>query len=222
MSYIIENVMLKQKIRADNVMSIILIINFFILAIFLKLVALMSIIVYPIITLFFYGIYKIGKGLFKKLREKALNALQIILGVAFTAFSFYVLLIIFSRPNVGIAEVIYLMSFPLLLVGIAGTIKGLIIKEYPFRYRLMNIIAGTFTIILTIMAFASAEYFYLFYIVAFSISLLINIIFRAIMYLSEYELSLRLRNFKYFFYILGDYSQYDINRMIELRKLAKE
>ncbi|MFX1353602.1 MAG: hypothetical protein ACFFGP_06560 [Promethearchaeota archaeon] len=214
--------MLKQKIRADNVMSIILIINFFILAIFLKLVALMSIIVYPIITLFFYGIYKIGKGLFKKLREKALNALQIILGVAFTAFSFYVLLIIFSRPNVGIAEVIYLMSFPLLLVGIAGTIKGLIIKEYPFRYRLMNIIAGTFTIILTIMAFASAEYFYLFYIVAFSISLLINIIFRAIMYLSEYELSLRLRNFKYFFYILGDYSQYDINRMIELRKLAKE
>jgi len=222
MSYIIENVMLKQKIRADNVMSIVLIINFFILAIFLKLVALMSIIVYPIVTLFFYGIYKIGKGLFKKLREKALNALQIILGVAFTAFSFYILLIIFSRPNVGIAEAIYLMSFPLLLIGIAGIIKGLIIKEYLLRYRLMNIIAGFTTIVLTILAFASAEQFYFFYIISFPISLLINIIFRAIMYLSEYNLTLRLRNVKYFFYIISDYSQYDINRIIELKKLVKK
>lgn len=222
MSYIIENVMLKQKIRADNVISIILLITFLILALFLKLVALMSIIVYPLVSLFFFGIYKIIKGLFKKLREKALNVLHVIFGISFTIFSFFMLYFIFSYPNVGLTEVIYLLTFPTLLIGIAGIIKGIIIKEYLLKYRLMNIIIGGITIILAFMAFASAEQFFLFHIVSIPGVLLFNAIFRAIMYLSEYNLPLRFRNVKYFFFMLGDYTEYDINRKIELNKLAKK
>lgn len=222
MSYIIENEMLKQKIRADNVITIILFATFLILALFLKLIALMSIIVYPLVSLFFFGIYKIIKGVFKKLREKALNVLHIIFGIAFTIFSFYMLDLIFSYPNVGIPQLVYLLAFPTLLIGIAGIIKGIIIKEYFFRYRLMNIITGSTTVILTIMAFASAEKLFLFYIISLPTCLLFNAISRAIMYLSEYNLPLRLKNIKYFFYILSEDSEYDVNRKIELNKLIKK
>ncbi|MFX1498643.1 MAG: hypothetical protein ACFFBH_14055 [Promethearchaeota archaeon] len=222
MSYIIENVMLKQKIRADNVISIILFGSFLVLALFLSLIALMSIIVYPLVSLFFFGIYKIVKGFFKKRRAKSLNVLHIIFGIAFTIFSFFMLDFLFSYPNVGLAQLIYLLTFPTLLIGMAGIIKGIIIQEYLFKYRLINILAGSATIILTIMAFASAEKFFLFNIISLPICLLINVISRAIMYLSEYNLPLRLKNVKYFFYILDDTSEYDVNRKIELDKLVKK
>lgn len=217
----IEDLMLKQKMRADTINLVIAFIGLLILALFLKITILISIIIYPICSLLFYGMIRIKKGFTKKVKETPLKILNILFGFGCILFGFLFLIFIFSYPNIGLKVIINLFAFPVILIGIAGIVKGIIISGYLNKYRALNIFIGIITVIIAIIAFISTENGFIFNISTLMIAILLNLISRASMYLSEYQLSLKLRNLRFFIYILNDYSESEILREIMLRKMSK-
>lgn len=218
----IENLLDKQKRIADEISLAILIIGVLCLGLFLHLTFIMSLMIYPMFSLLIYGILKIRKGFNKKLNETALKILNVLFGIVCILFGLLLIIFIFSYPNVGLNQIIYLLAFPVIIVGIAGIVKGIIIKEYPYKYRAMNIFVGIITIIITQINFILAENFFIFHISSLTIIILLNIFSRAAMYLSQYKLSLKLTNLRYFFYIINDYPEFEIFRRIMLRRMASK
>lgn len=219
---LIENIMLKQKIRADNINTLVLLIGYLILTMFLKLIFFMSIIVYPMVVLLIFGIFKIREGLVKKPREPSIKALIFLYGIVCILFGYFMLSVIFTQPNVGLSEAIYLFAFVVIIFGIAGIVKGIVIKEYLSKYRNINIIIGIITVIFAFNAFIFGETGFLFHVIILILTLFLNFIFRAVMYLSEYGLSLKkIRNLKVMFYIINDYNELEIIRRLGQSKIAK-
>jgi len=216
----IEDAMYKQKLLANNINTGVLFIGVLSLGLFLRITFIMSFIFYPMFSLLIYGTLKIHKGFTKKLNELSLKILNILFGIGCILFGLWFLIFLFSFPNADLNQMIYLIAFPAMIVGIAGIVKGYIIKEYPYKYRAMNIYVGIITVIMTIITFVLAENFFIFHISSLTITILLNIISRAAMYLSQYKLSLKLTNLRYFFYIINDYPEYEIFRRITLRNLA--
>jgi len=217
-----ENILDRQKRIADEINLAIIIIGVLVFGMFLKLTFVMSLMIYPMFSLLIYGILKIHKGFTKKLNEISLKILSVLFGVGCISFGLFLIILIFSYPNIDLNQIIYLLAFPVLIVGIAGIVKGIIIKEYPYKYRVMNIYVGIITVIITLIHFILAEYFFIFHVSSLTITILINIISRAAMYLSQYKLSLKLTNLRYFFYIINDYPEFEIFRRIMLRRLANK
>ncbi len=218
----IEDAMYKQKLLANNINTGVLFIGVLSLGLFLRITFIMSFIFYPMFSLLIYGTLKIRKGLSKKLNELSLKILNILFGIGCILFGLWFLIFLFSFPNADLNQMIYLIAFPVIIVGIAGIVKGIIIKEYPLKYRAMNIYIGIITVIMTIINFVLAENFFIFHISSLTITILLNIISRAAMYLSQYKLSLKLANLRYFFYIINDYPEYEIFRRITLRRIANK
>ncbi|MFX1493270.1 MAG: hypothetical protein ACFFBZ_03205 [Promethearchaeota archaeon] len=218
----IEDTMYKQKLLANNINTAVLFIGVLFLGLFLRLILVMSFIFYPMFSLLIYGTLKIRKGFTKKLNELSLKILNILFGIGCILFGIFFLIFLFSFPNVNLNQLIYLIAFPVIIVGIAGIVKGLIIKEYLFKYRAMNIYVGIITVIISIISFVLAENFFIFHISSLTMTIFLNIISRAAMYLSQFKLSLKLANLRYFFYIINDYSEYEIFRRITLRNLAQK
>lgn len=199
----------KKKIRADNLTSGVLILSYVVFALFLKLEVLVSIIIYPHAALTSYGVLKIIDGLNKKHNADQRNPNKIFLGVFCTIFSLSIMYFILTRPGVSSQIIISLISFPILNVGFAAIIKGAVIDLYPKVYRELNISIGIVTIIICFLMFTSILYNFLVNIVILSVLLLINILSRAALYLSEYGLSLlQIKNFRLFLYIVSDYLVY--------------
>ncbi|MFX1457896.1 MAG: DUF308 domain-containing protein [Promethearchaeota archaeon] len=215
----IENRMERQKRQADGINLVILLIGVLIIPLFLKLTFIMSIIMYPMCSLLIYGILKIRKGFTKNLNNVPLKVLNILFGIGCILFGLFLIIFIFSFPNTSLNQIIYLLAFPAIITGLSGIVKGIIIKEYPYKYRAMNIYVGIITLIITIIAFSLTESGFIFHIFSLPITILLNIISRAAMYLSQYKLLLRFRNIRYFFYIINDYPEFEISRKIMLRKL---
>jgi len=200
----------KDKIRADNYITVVLILFYIGFNLFFKLEALMSLLVYPLVALFFYGIIKIIDGSNKRNRGNDRNLNRILFGVLSIIFSVLILIYILRHPTVTVQTIINLAAFPLLIVGIAGIIKGFIIKIYSIKYCIINIIIGIMTIAVCMLAFFSPaiipQDFILIHTISLSIILFVNILGRAALYLSEFGLSLlHIRNFIIFFYIISDY-----------------
>ncbi|MFX0025033.1 MAG: hypothetical protein ACFE8M_01365 [Candidatus Hermodarchaeota archaeon] len=216
----IEDLMYKQKLLANNINTTILFIGVLVFGLFLRLTLLMSFMFYPLFSLLIYGTLKIRKGFTKKLKELSLKILNILFGIGCILFGIWFLIFLFSYPNVDLIQLIYLIAFPVIIVGIAGVVKGFVIREYLFKYRAMNIYIGIITVIISIITFILAENFFIIHISSLTIAILLNIISRAAMYLSQYKLSLKLANLRYFFYIINDYPEYEIFRRIMLRNLA--
>lgn len=218
----IENLLAKQKRIADEISLAILIIGVLCFGMFLHLAFVMSIMIYPMFSLLIYGILKIRKGFNKKLNETSLKILNVLFGIVCILFGLLLIIFIFSYPNVGLNQIIYLLAFPVIIVGIAGIVKGIIIKEYLYKYRALNIYVGIITVIITIISFILAANFFIFHISSLTITIILNIISRAAMYLSQYKLSFKLTNLRYFVYIINDYPEFEISRRIMLRRLAKK
>ncbi len=204
------NLIHKDKIRADNYITVVLIVFYIGFNLFFKLEALMSILVYPLVALFFYGIIKIIDGNNKRNWGNDRNLNRILFGVLSIIFSALIILYILRHPTVTVQTIINLAAFPLMIVGIAGIIKGSIIKIYSIKYCIINIIIGIMTIVVCILAFLSSaiipQDFILIHTISLSITLFVNILGRAALYLSEFGLSLlHIRNFIIFFYIISDY-----------------
>jgi len=200
----------KDKIRADNYISVVIIVSLLYFVLFFRLEALMLVLVYPLVALFFYGIIKIINGSNKRNRGNDRNLNRILFGVLSIIFAVLILMYILRQPNVTVQTIINLTAFPLMIVGIAGIVKGSVIKIYSIKYCIVNIIIGIMTIVVCILAFLSPviipQDFILIHTISLSITLLVNILGRAALYLSEFGLSLLyIRNFILFFYIISDY-----------------
>lgn len=200
----------KNKIRADNYITGFILIFFLVFAVFFRLEWIMSVIVYPFVALFFFGLIKIINGANKRNRgdEKKLN--RILLGSLSIIFSVLFLYFILNQPDVRPQNIIVLIAYPMLIVGIAGIVKGSLINIYSLKYRIINIIIGITTIIICFIAFTfpflTPSYLNWIHFVTLSIALLFNVLGRAALYLSEFGLSLtHFRNFILFLYIISDY-----------------
>lgn len=216
-----EGIIDKNKIKADNYISVLIIVSFLLFALIFKLEALLSVIVYPFACLAIYGVLKIIGALNKRNNATHGSLNKILLGIIFIIISILFLWFFLSQPNVTSHRIIILITFPMIIVACAGIIKGFIIKIYSLKQRKINIIIGFITFIINLLVLFNILNNFLFSIVVLSLTLLINIFSRAALYLSEYGLSLfHLRNFKLFLYIISDYLVYvDRNGNLELSKI---
>ena len=215
----------KDKIRADSYILGFLVIFYLIFVLLFKIEAIFNIIVYPLVALASQGFLKIISSLNKRNRGRGDNFTQILLGIIYIFLSLWFLGYLISFPNITSKTLINLIAFPMVIVGIAGIIKSTIIKIYAMKYRIINSIIGGITIVISMMAFTSPvilpKSIFLFHIIAFLIVLILNVLGRATLYLSEFGLSLvSFRNFKVFFYIISDYLlQVDSNGNLILDKI---
>jgi hypothetical protein len=201
----------KDKIRADDYISGFLVVSYILFALFFRLELIMSLLVYPFISLFFYGIAKIINGTNKRNRGNRKNFNRVLFGITSVASSIAFLNFFIIQPNVTFQNIINLAAYPVLIVGFASIIKGKFITAYSRKYRDVSVGIGMITMLICILAFLSSRIFppevNIFHAFSLPIILVINILSRATLYLSEYNLSIR-RNFKLFFYIISDYFIY--------------
>jgi hypothetical protein len=135
---------------------------------------------------------------------------KILFGIISMVLSIFMLYVVMVQPNVTSKLIINLTAFPLVIVGFAGMIKGILIHLYSLKYRILNILIGMITILVCLLTlfipFLFFQSSFTFILTILSLTLLINIISRAALYLSEFGLSLvHFSNFKLFFYIISDY-----------------
>ena len=194
----------KEKLMVDDIISVVLIALFGFLVIFFVLIAIMALAVYPISTLLLYGIYKTHKGIFNKELNTTRKVVGLLLGIGYFSFAILILSIIFSQPHIPVSFIIYFLAMPTFLIGLAGFLKGFIIKVYSPLFRRLNMLIGASTIILTIISIVFAELGFIYLLFSLLIALILNGIFRSALYLSEFGLSLnRIRNLKLVFLIMN-------------------
>jgi len=201
----IRALMNKQKLRVDNIVCVAIVIVIFTLLMFFRLIAIMSIVVYPMTVLIPYGIYKSYKIIFNRELKISGKVIIFIFQVSYAIFSLLFLNMLFSYPHITLSYIIYFLSIPTLLIGFAGFLKGLIIEVYSPSLRILNMIIGIITVIETIIAIIFADVNFLFHFITLLAVLSLNGILRAALYLSEYGLSLKkMRNFKIVFIIMDN------------------
>ena len=195
----------KEKLRCDNIMSIAIIVGILILFVFFRLIIFVSLMVYPISSLFLNGIIYLYKGAAKKDKTVAKRVYRFIFGTFFLAFSSFILGLIFSYPHITLDYIIYFLSIPMVFVGFAAILKGSIVDVYSPLYRKLNIATGILTIVITITVLVFTKSFFVISLISLLLVLTLNVILRSGLYLSEYGLSIRnLRNIRYVFYIMDN------------------
>ncbi len=180
----------KRKILVDNIVVGTLIVILLVMALNVHLLIIMSAVVYPMSCLFIYGLLKASRAF----RDKDLigknKVLLLVLGVGSIIFSGYILILVFSQPPIPLSFILYFLSLPVFLIGLAGLLKGLIVTVYSPHHRRINIAVGIFTSLLTLFAILTAETFFMFNLLSLSGLLIANGLLRAALYLSEYGLVL--------------------------------
>lgn len=200
----IRSLMNKEKIMVDDIISVVLIVLPGFLVMFFVLIAIMALAVYPISTLLLYGIYKTYKGIFNKELNATRKVVGLLLGIGYISFAILILSIIFTQPHIPASFIIYFLAMPTFLIGLAGFLKGFIIKVYSPLFRRLNMLIGASTITLTIISIVFAESGFIYLLFSLLIALILNGILRSALYLSEFGLSLnRIRNLKLVFLIMN-------------------
>ena len=195
----------KEKLRCDNIISIALIISILVLFVFFRLIVFVSLMVYPISSVFLYGLFYVYKGLAKENGTLSTRVLRFILGIGYLAFSTLIFLLIFSYPHITLSYVIYFISIPAFFIGFAAILKGSIVNVYSPIYRKLNILIGVLTFSITFLALYYAESFFVLSLISLLVLLTLNGILRSGLYLSEYGLSIRnLKNIRLVFYIMSN------------------
>lgn len=193
----------KRKLLVNNIVGGAIISVIFIQLMFFRLIAILSIVVYPMSVALPYGIYRVYKTIYD--HEIALRA-KIIKGIfqtAYIIFSMLFLSMIFSYPHITLSYIIYFLAIPTLLIGLAGFLKGSMIGVYSPIFRFLNTLVGLFTIFYTFIAIVYADFNFTFHFIILLGTLSANGILRAALYLSEYGLSLnKMKSFKIVFYIM--------------------
>jgi len=187
----------------NNIVGIALVIVIFAQLFFFRLIAIMSIIVYPMALLIPSGVYMIYRYIIDPKEALIAKIIKIAFTAGYTIFSILFLNMLFSYPHITLSYIIYFLSIPIFLIGLAGFLKGLIINVYSELFRGLNILVGMFTIIYTTIAIVFADFNFVFHLVVLLVALSLNGIVRSALYLSEYGLSLnKMKSFKIVFYIL--------------------
>ncbi len=210
----------KKKIKADDYISVLIAVNYIAFALFYHLEALISIIVYPFVALAVYGVIKIINFLNKK-NTKEGSPVKFLFGIVAIMASISFLWFMLIQPNFTTQILMNLIAFPMIIVGFAAIVKGILIDIYSQKHRTETIVIGVITILLCLSIFINIFNNLIYSIIALSSILIINIISRAALYLSEFGLSIKhIKNFKIFLYIISDYLIYvDRNGNLVLSKL---
>ena len=193
----------KRKLLVNNIVGVAIIIVIFAQLLFFRLIAILSIVVYPMSIALPYGIYRVYKSIAD--REIAFRAkiIKVIFQMAYIIFSMLFLNMIFSYPHITLSYIIYFLSIPTSLIGLAGFLKGVMIGVYSPFLRALNSLVGLFTTIYAVIAILSADFNFVLHFIVLLGALSINGILRAALYLSEYGLSLNeIKSFKLVFYIM--------------------
>lgn len=205
---LLEEIINKNKIKADDYISVFMIVSYLLFALFFRIEAFMSIVVYPFASLGIFGVLKIVNALNKRNPVQG-KGNKMLVGIIYIIFSVSFLGFLFTMPSITSHIIISLISFPLLIVGFAAIVKGILVDIYLVKHRVINMIIGISTIIVCFIAFSDIVNNLLFNIIILSLTFLINVLSRAALYLSEYGLSLiHIKNFKLFLYIISDYLVY--------------
>lgn len=193
----------KRKLMVNNIVGVALIIVIFAQLLFFRLIAIMSIVVYPMASLLPYGVYRVSRTIIDPEVSLRGKIIKIAFQIGYTIFSLLFLNMLFSYPHITLSYVIYFLSIPTLLIGLAGFLKGLMIDVYSQRFRFLNILIGMFTVFYTFVAIIFADFNFVVHLVILLVVLSLNGILRAALYLSEYGLSLnKMKSFRIVFYIM--------------------
>ena len=193
----------KRKLLVNNIVGGTIIFVIFVQLMFFRLIAILSIVVYPMSVALPYGIYRIYKTIIDSERTLAAKVIIVIFRMAYIIFSMLFLYMIFSYPHISLSYIIYFLSIPTLLIGLAGFLKGLIIGVYSPIFRFLNTLVGLFTIFYASIAIVYADFNFTLHFIVVLGTLSVNGILRAALYLSEYGLSLNeIKSFKIVFYIM--------------------
>jgi len=193
----------KQKLIVDDIISVSLVIIIIALAVYSQLLAIMSLGVYPLSSLILYGLYRSYKSFFDKKLSIIRRILNLLFGITSIIIAGYILIYMFTRPNIPESFIIFFLGVPIFLIGLAGLLKGLIVKVYSPLYRVLNIIIGATTLLFINFAIFFMEIGYIFHLFTLLTALALNGILRTALYLSEYGLSLKsYKNFKLIFFIM--------------------
>ncbi|MFX1501816.1 MAG: hypothetical protein ACFFDH_12705 [Promethearchaeota archaeon] len=199
----------KKKVRADDYVSIFIVISFAFFFMFFHLEALLAIAIYPFVALTVQGVLKIITGVRRKIEYNQGSINKILLGIIYITISLLWFNFILIQSYLPLQIIISIAAFPIMIAGFAGIVKGLIIDSYSMKYRVMNIFVGLTTLIICLLAFSYTIKNFLFNVILLCFTLLFNIVSRAALYLSEYGLSLiHFNNFLLFLYIISDYLVY--------------
>lgn len=180
----------KKKLLVDDIIAVVLIITLMLLVLGFRLFLLMSLIVYPMASLLIFGFSGIYQGIFSKKLKSISKVLNFILGISYILFAIFMFSLLFTPSRIPIIYIIYFLSIPMILIGIGGFLKGLMIDVYSPSLRILNMIIGVITIILTISAILYIETSFVFHFFSLIIALGLNCILRSELYLSEFGLSL--------------------------------
>ena len=201
----IRDLVNKKKLRCDNIISVTLIISVVVLLVFFRLIMFASLMVYPICSLFLYGLYYVYRGLAKKDKTLRISVLKFIRGIVYLAFSTFMFLLIFSYSHITLSYIIYFLSLPVFFIGLAAILKGSIVEVYTPTYRKLNVSIGFLTISFTFLALYFVEGYFVLSLISLLVLLTLNGILRSGLYLSEYGLSIRnLKNIRLVFYIMDN------------------
>ncbi|MFX1380132.1 MAG: hypothetical protein ACFFA4_13680, partial [Promethearchaeota archaeon] len=198
------NINSDQKLRAEKNIFIIGLFGYLYFSIFAyRREGVMSVIIYLHFSLLVFGALTIING-FKK-RTK-LKILKIIKGIFAIIFACLILTFILTRPIVTHVNILNLINFPFCIISISAIVKGLMITQYSRKSRKFNVGIGLISFVSCMLVanlhFILPNDFLLFGIVYLMIILIVNILSRAVLYLSEFKLKLiNLRNFRIFLYI---------------------
>ncbi len=201
----VRSLMHNQKKLVDDIISAFLLLIILFQALFNQLLAIMSIAVYPLFFLLLYGFYRFYMSIFNEKLILIHRVLNLSFGIASIIFSSYVLNLLFTQPNITVGFVIYFLGIPTFLIGLAGLLKGLIVKVYSPIFRFLNALIGAITVFFTFIAITFAELGFIFHLFTLLTTLTLNGIFRAALYLSEYGLLLKsFRNLKLVWFLMDN------------------
>jgi len=194
----------RRKLIVNNIVGISIIIVIFAQLLFFRLIAIMSIVVYPMAVLLPYGVYSIYKTIINYDMNLQVKILKIAFIIFYITFCVIFLNMLFSYPNITLSYIIYFISIPTSIIGLAGFFKGVMINVYSPLFRFLNILIGMFTVFYTSFAIIFSELNFIFHLITLLTVLSFNGILRTALYLSEYGLKLnKMKSFKIVYYIIN-------------------
>lgn len=160
--------------------------------------------IYLAVYIINFGVSVIYRNLYKNTIKNSIKILKIISSIILLLLGFFILYLFLSLNNFSTKIIIFLLYLPLLIIGLCGIIKSLVITVYSKKFRRLNMIIGMTSVFCSVIAFLNAEIIFLFLIIAFISLLLLNAIVRLALYLSEFELSLKyFKNVKIALFIMS-------------------
>jgi len=187
----------------NNIVGVSIVIVIFAQLMFFRLIAIMSIVVYPMALLVPYGVYMVYKIIVDSKITLLAKIIKLAFTLAYTIFSMIFLNMLFSYPHITLRYIIYFLSIPTSIIGLAGFLKGLMIDVYSPLFRFLNFFVGMFTVFYSFIAIMYADYNFVIHLITLSTMLSLNGILRVALYLSEYGLKLnKMKSFRIAFYIM--------------------